>query len=146
MTITVAGFHKMCLWRLAGWLAVLQMVPWRDVITNAPKVGDGAKKLWNAVSDKPPSAQPADTGTCVQLSSQRQAIAALQAQVLALQRATQALHEQMPASSELIMALAEQNTQLISRAGAKRARLLLAGVTAVVTVLAVIAVTPVLTS
>ena len=52
----------------------------------------------------------------------------------------------MPASSELIMALAEQNTQLISRAGAKRARLLLDGVTAVMTVLAVIAVTPVPTS
>ena len=41
------------------------MVPWPDVITNAPKVGDGAKKLWNAVGDKPPSAQPADTGTRV---------------------------------------------------------------------------------
>ena len=27
------------------WLTVLQAVPWGDVIRNAPKVADGAKKL-----------------------------------------------------------------------------------------------------
>lgn len=27
-----------------GWLAVLQMVPWSDVINNAPKVAEGAEK------------------------------------------------------------------------------------------------------
>jgi hypothetical protein len=29
-----------------GWLAVLQLVPWSDVISNAPKIAEGAKKLW----------------------------------------------------------------------------------------------------
>lgn len=128
-----------------GWLAVLQMVPWSDVIKNAPKVADGAKKLWNTVGRKPPPAAPADTGTGVQLSPEGQGITALQARVLALESATRELHEQMLASSELIKALAEQNTQLIQRAEVNRVRLLaLAAVTALVAVIAVVALTLVL--
>ena len=126
-----------------GWIAVLQMVPWSDVIKNAPKVADGAKKLWNSVGKKPPP--PADVGASVQQSPESQATAALQAHVLALESATRDLHEQMLASSELIKALAEQNTQLIRRAEVSRVRLLLlAGVTAGVTVVAVLALTLVL--
>lgn len=131
-----------------GWLTVLQMVPWSDVIKNAPKVADGAKKLWSAVGKKSPPTPPTDTGTGtgVQLTPEGQALAALQAHVLALENATQDLHEQMLASSELIKALAEQNTQLIRRAEVNRVRLLLlAGVTTVVAVLAVVALTLVLT-
>lgn len=128
-----------------GWLAVLQMVPWSDVIKNAPKVADGARKLWNTVAKKPPPTPPADTGASVQLSPEGQAIAALQAHVLALESATHDLHEQMLASSELIKALAEQNTQLIRRAEVNRVRLLvLAGVTALVAVIAVVGLTLVL--
>lgn len=128
-----------------GWLAVLQMVPWSDVIKNAPKVADGARKLWSAVAKKPPPSRLADTGTGIQLSPESQAIAALQAHVLALEDATHDLHEQMLSSSELIKALAEQNTQLIRRAEVNRVRLLLlAGVTTVVMVVAVVALTLVL--
>jgi hypothetical protein len=124
-----------------GWLAVLQLVPWTDVIKNAPKVADGAKKLWQTVGNKPPP--PAETtGTGVPPSPEGQAIAALQARVLTLENATQDLHEQMLASSELIKSLAEQNTQLIRRAEVNRLRLLaLASVTAVVAVAAVIGLT-----
>ena len=129
-----------------GWLTVLQMVPWSDVIKNAPKVADGAKKLWSAVGKKPPPSAPAHTGTSVQLSPEGQAIAALQSHVLALENATHDLHEQMLASTELIKALAEQNTQLIRRAEVNRVRLLLlACCTAVVAVVAVVALTLVLT-
>jgi hypothetical protein len=128
-----------------GWIAVLQMVPWSDVIKNAPKVADGAKKLWNTVGKKPPPVPLAKTGTAVQLTPEGQGIAALQAHVLALESATQDLHEQMLASSELIKALAEQNTQLIRRAEVNRLRLLvLGGVTALVAVIAVVALTLVL--
>lgn len=122
-----------------GWLAVLQMVPWSDVIKNAPKVADGAKKLWNAVGKKAPvTGTLPDAGTGAPLSPQGQTAAALQARVLALETAVQDLHEQMLASSELIKALAEQNTQLIRRAEVNRVRLVaLAGVTALVTAIAV---------
>lgn len=122
-----------------GWLAVLQMVPWSDVIKNAPKVADGAKKLWNAVGKKTPAPGTlTDAGTGAPLSPEAQTAAVLQARTLALETAVQDLHEQMLASSELIKALAEQNTQLIRRAEVNRVRLLaLAGVTALVTAIAV---------
>jgi len=81
----------------------------------------------------------------VKLSPEAQAIAVLQAHVLSLESATQELHEQMLASSELIKALAEQNTQLIRRAEVNRLRLLLlAGVTLVIAVIAVFGLTLVL--
>jgi len=41
-----------------GWLTVLKMVPWGDVIENAPKVATGAKKLWQNVGKKPVAAAP----------------------------------------------------------------------------------------
>lgn len=31
-----------------GWLTILKSVPWAEVISNAPKVAEGARKLWNA--------------------------------------------------------------------------------------------------
>ena len=124
-----------------GWLTVLKLVPWTDVIKNAPQVADGAKKLWQSVGNKPPPSAET-TGTTVRLTPEGQAIAALQARLLTLENATQDLHEQMLASSELIQSLAEQNTQLIRRAEVNRLRLLwLASVTAVVAVVAVIGLT-----
>lgn len=45
-----------------GWLTVLQNVPWSEVIGNAPKVAEGAKKLWGAMR-KTPAAAAAGTAT-----------------------------------------------------------------------------------
>jgi len=95
---------------LVGWLSILKTVPWADVIRSAPTVADGAKKLWGAVSKQSPSPHaPAET---------------LQAQVVALENTVAELHSQMLASTELIKALAEQNTQLIKRIETNRLRLL----------------------
>jgi hypothetical protein len=109
-----------------GWLTVLKMVPWGDVIDNAPKVAVGAKKLWDKVGKRPavvatpapasaPVAGPTDAGAT---------LAQLQAQVEALQLATAELHQQMLDSTELIKVLAEQNTRLIERVELNRKRLL----------------------
>jgi hypothetical protein len=109
-----------------GWLAVLQIVPWNEVMKNAPMVADGARKLWNAIARKKfPSPEAL-------------AIATLPAQVAALEIAVADLHSHMLASSELIKALAEQNTQIIQRIEANRIRVLwLTGATVVVGILAV---------
>jgi len=120
-----------------GWLAVLQSVPWADVIGNAPKVADGAKKLWSAVGKKSPppelpaaSAQPAP-------SSEAHAVAELRARVSAMETAASDLHDQMLASSELIKALADQNAQLIKGIEAHRIRIVwLVRVTVVVGIIA----------
>jgi hypothetical protein len=101
-----------------GWLAVLKNVPWGEVIDNAPKVAQGAKKLWGSVGKKvAPGTPAASTPGQGASSGQDQALAALQAQVAEL-------HQQMLESSALIQSLADQNTQLIARIELQRKRLL----------------------
>lgn len=122
-----------------GWLTVLKLVPWGDVISNAPRIADGAKKLWSTVAKKPmatshplPSVRPG-------LSSAGPSSAELQAQLDAALSEIASLHHQMLESSELIKALADQNTQLVKRVELNRIRLLwLAGVVVVFVVISVI--------
>lgn len=114
------------------WLSVLKMVPWSDVISNAPKVAEGARKLWTAVSRKQVAAESPEEKVAPALSPEAQAIVLLQAQLSDLQ-------QQMLASSELIKALADQNTQLIKRIEVSRIRILwLAGATLVLGITTVI--------
>jgi hypothetical protein len=101
-----------------GWLTVLKLVPWGDVIEKAPAVAQGAKKLWQSVGKKPVVATPGASETAVTT------VPALQSQVAELQVAVAELHQQMLASSELIGSLAEQNTQLIKRVEVNRVRML----------------------
>lgn len=107
-----------------GWLTVLKLVPWGDVIENAPKVASGAKKLWNNVGKKPDA--PPETLAPVpgMPGDVPDPVAALQAEVLQLQGAVAQLHQQMLQSSALIGSLAEQNTQLIARVEVNRKRVL----------------------
>ena len=122
-----------------GWLTVLKLVPWEEVISNAPKIADGAKKLWGTVARKPPTAESPSTGAQPARSPEGQAIVLLQARLAAAEAHLSDLHNQMLESSELIKALAEQNTQLIKRVEGNRIRALwLAGATVVVGVVAAI--------
>ncbi len=107
-----------------SWITVLQNVPWGEVISNAPKVADGAKKLWNTVAKKPPLDEMPDANTQSELAPDSHAIATLQAQISVIESAMTDLHHQLLASSELIKALAEQNTQLIQRVESHRVRVL----------------------
>lgn len=100
-----------------GWMTILQSVPWADVIRNAPKVAEGAKKLWNKVGGKGGAAESEMTPTINADQAPAAQLAALRAQV-------EALHGQMLVSSEVIQALAEQNTQLIARIETHRRRML----------------------
>jgi len=121
-----------------GWLTVLKSVPWGEVISNAPKVAEGAKKLWNVVSKKSPSPGMPPPGARAPVPPDPQAVAKLQSQLAQLEASVNDLHSQMLASSELIKALADQNTQLIRRIELNRVRVLwLAGVTAAVAIVAV---------
>ncbi len=106
-----------------GWLTVLKLVPWGDVIENAPKVANGAKKLWQSVGKKPVPVTPVKP-VPNSLGSAPPTVAALQAQVAELQVAVADLHQQMLASSELIQSLADQNAQLIKRVEVNRVRVL----------------------
>lgn len=97
-----------------GWMTVLKLVPWGDVIENAPKVAQGAKKLWSNVGKKTPLEPPA-TPTTALADDPRANVQALQSQVAELQVSVAELHQQMLESSALIKSLAEQNTALVRR-------------------------------
>ncbi|MFZ4537766.1 hypothetical protein [Propionivibrio sp.] len=121
------------------WLVVLQSVPWVEVMSNAPKVAEGAKKLWKAIARKSPPAEAEAPIAEPDLSPEDQSIATLQARLAAVEASAADLHDQMLASSELIKALAEQNTQLINRIEANRVRVLwLAGFAACIAVISVV--------
>jgi len=118
------------------WLAVLQSVPWSEVIGNAPKLADGARKLWNTVGGNA-APQEAPVAPAEQESSpEAQAIAALEARAQALESAIKDLHGQMLGSAALIKALAEQNAQLVSRLEIIRGRLVWLGAAGAVLALA----------
>lgn len=101
---------------------VLSNIPWGQVIENAPKVADGATRLWNSVGArrKKPAAGDAavDSAAVPPLPAE-----ALQAKVNALEAEVRQLSEQMQTSSELIKALADQNTLLVQRIELHRRRL-----------------------
>lgn len=122
-----------------GWLSIIQLVPWSDVIRNAPKVAEGAKKLWNTVSRKQPALEVPAASVEPVLTPEVQSIALLQVQLAAAEAAISDLHQQMLESTELITALADQNTQLIRRVEVNRIRVLwLAGITVVLGIVAAI--------
>lgn len=115
-----------------GWLAALKLIPWSEVISNAPMVAEGAKKLWSAVAKKPAASELSRANSQVAASTDAQVIAALAGRVATLESAVSDLHSQMVASSELIKALAEQNSQLIGRVETQRVRVIwLAAITVV---------------
>jgi hypothetical protein len=93
-----------------SWITVLSAVPWTEVIRNAPKVAEGAKKLWSAVGR-------GGGGTHVASPA-----AGPEARLEALEATVAELSRQMQASAELIKALAEQNTQLVQRIELNRRR------------------------
>ena len=110
-----------------GWMTVLKLVPWGDVIENAPKVAAGARKLMAGLGKKPHAdlGAPVHPVTTVPPGlTPQQAIAALQAQVQALELATADLQQQMQESAALVASLAEQNTQLVQRVEINRQRVL----------------------
>ena len=106
-------------------MSVLKMVPWSDVISSAPKVADGAKKLWDTVAKKAGVAgesSPADSTGAPQDLPASELLAQLQAQLAQQEQRLSELHQQMISSSELIQTLAEQNAQLVQRVEANRVR------------------------
>ena len=109
----------------AGWMSVLKMVPWSDVISSAPKVADGAKKLWSTVAKKAgvagesapeePTAEPQDLPAT-------ELLALLQGQLARQEAGLADLRQQLLSSTALVQTLAEQNAQLVQRVEANRVR------------------------
>lgn len=122
------------------WLVVLQNIPWKDVIVNAPKVADEAKKLWTTIKREPGSTEAPDASA--DQSSEKEVYDADTPQVIKLQqktaqleRAIDDLHTQLLESSALIKALAEQNEMLVKHIEINRSRLKLLSIVVAIFVL-----------
>lgn len=133
-----------------GWLTLLKTVPWAQVISTAPLVADGARKLWNGVAKKTTAGstaapvEPAAPDSPIAVGSEAEVLARVRTQLVAVETRVADLHEQMLASSALIKALADQNAELIRRVEANRIRLLWLSIT-IVAVLAAIGLARVFT-
>lgn len=115
------------------WLLVLQNVPWTEVIKNAPKVADGAKKLWHSIKGKSPLSSSQSEPLDCSVISNVESIDGLLLRIQNMEATIENLHEQMLASSELIKSLAEQNTQLVKHVEVNNRRILWITVMMVVT-------------
>lgn len=108
------------------WLVVLSNIPWREVIVNAPKVADEAKKLWTNLNDPEAKNKPAARKATTEkplFAKEEQAVDALQQKITGLEHSVADLHQQMVESSMLIKALADQNEQLVKHIEINRSRL-----------------------
>lgn len=88
-----------------SWLAAFKIIPWADLVDNAPAVVRGARKLWGLVGRSPRA-----TGT----DTQTQAKSTLDARVDALEQEIGHLKDQANDSANLVSTLAEQNARLIA--------------------------------
>ncbi|MBU1691795.1 MAG: hypothetical protein KKD65_13840 [Gammaproteobacteria bacterium] len=116
-------------------ITALKLVPWADVVSNAPLVVEGAKKLWKVVGKKKTPATAGNAEVEHELTPDERSIAAMGLRVSSLEADVADLQREMVSSAELIKALADQNAQLIKAVGLQR-RLLL-GVIAILGAVAV---------
>lgn len=113
-----------------GWLTVLTAVPWSDVINNAPKITEGARKLWRTVANKPQGAGAAEPSSLNEVGPVNASMAELTHRLASAEARLAELHVQVLSSVDIIKALSEQNAQLIQRMEIIRRRSLwLAGAT-----------------
>jgi len=128
----------------AGWWTVLRTVPWSDVISAAPQVANGARRLWDTVNRKPGAHDDA-TGMAPEAYGQEEDIFGLLINRVEQQDAELTdLRNQMRSASELIANLADQNTQLIAKVDVQRQKMgwltATAGLSALLSVVALILV------
>jgi hypothetical protein len=108
------------------WLTVLSNIPWRDVITTAPKVAEEAKKLWTRLNRHPTPKPHQDSQSPVEKSiyaGDEHALEVAHRKITILEADLADIKAQMMESSTLIKALADQNAQLVKHIEINRSRL-----------------------
>ena len=106
-----------------GWLKAIQSVPWADVISNAPKVAEGAKGLWDRVAKKAGVDIAPESTTPTQDITPPTELEQLHAELARLNQGQQQLMSQLVSATELINTLAQQNHNLVQRVDRLQSRL-----------------------
>jgi len=112
------------------------MVPWGEVIKNAPKVADGAVKLWNSVSKKKVDDETGSEVTDVVLATDIEAVEKLEHRLYAAEQTISDLQAQVVQSAQVIKELASQNAQLVAQIESNRKAVTVLGVVLALAILA----------
>lgn len=106
-------------------ITVLSNIPWGTVIDAAPRIADGAGRLWEAARNlrrpKPPDMADPEAPASSGISETER----LQTRVTELEATVQAMREQMQASAQVVKDLADQNALLVQRIEVARQRVVL---------------------
>lgn len=92
----------------APWFALFSAIPWTDVITHAPTVAKGAKKLWQQISSRKATDTETPGGSTV-----ADPVARPEARIAALETRLAESDARQQESAELLAALASQNADLV---------------------------------
>lgn len=94
------------------WMVALQAVPWADLLKNAPKIADGAGRIWDSVASRKSNA---DTTASDRPSTPALSMTSLAQRIGVAETSIEALNAQMASSLQVTAALAEQNAELVAR-------------------------------
>ena len=97
-----------------NWMTAFKVIPWADVVSAAPTVVKGAKKLWSSVKTEDTEAPPREEYAGQPATPESEALSALDDRLHTLDRRIGTLGQEVVASSELITSLAEQNSRLVA--------------------------------
>jgi hypothetical protein len=96
------------------WLAAaFKAIPWREVVTSAPSIVEGTKRLWSSVSRTEKQPSPANEQSNESTSTGSDQLSAIEARLSALEARTTQIAREAVTSTELIKSLAEQSAQLV---------------------------------
>jgi hypothetical protein len=107
-------------------ITVLSNVPWGQVIDAAPKVADGATKLWNAVIRRKKDEGGISSDVDITASTpdeKSDPLDQIRVDIESVSSSLGNLRDEMLAATALIKQLADQNTLLIQRVELNRRRL-----------------------
>jgi hypothetical protein len=100
------------MWAMSSILGtVLANIPWGQVVESAPKIAQGAGRLWETVRKRADPAQTPAQGEPEGPSELQLLQALVQSQAAQLQ----SLEGEMRATAQLVKDLAEQNAMLVER-------------------------------
>lgn len=123
-----------------GWWSVLKTVPWSEVISAAPQVATGARRLWDTVARKSAGAAGTMPDAMMEDDAQEDFFGTLVMRVEKNELSLADLRTQMLQASEIIANMADQNAQLIAKMDAARKRMRWLGLAAgASTILALVA-------
>lgn len=108
-------------------LTVLSNIPWGQVIDAAPRIAEGAGRLWEAARNLRKTRAPEPEGPDASGAPQAQPTESerMQARIADLEATVQAMREQMQASAQVVKELADQNALLVQRIEVARQRVVL---------------------